>query len=71
MPSKPPQKQMRQVQKNFNSHWGKQEPWIDERGHVIPGFIEGIAKKQPVYKHLLARFPNDPRLHHVLPEQAP
>ena len=53
-------KQMKQVQRNFNNHWGNQEPWQDERHNVIPGFIEGIAKRQPVYKNLLARFPNNP-----------
>ena len=53
-------KQMKQVQRNFNSHWGNQEPWQDENHNVIPNFIEGIAQKQPVYKNLLARFPNNP-----------
>lgn len=53
-------KQMKQVQRNFNNHWGNQEPWQDERHNVIPGFIEGIAKRQPVYKYLLAHFPNNP-----------
>lgn len=53
-------KQMKQVQRNFNNHWGNQEPWQDERHNVIPGFIDGIAKRQPVYKNLLARFPNNP-----------
>lgn len=53
-------KQMKQVQRNFNNHWGNQEPWQNERHNVIPGFIEGIAKRQPVYKYLLARFPNNP-----------
>ena len=53
-------KQMKQVQRNFNSHWGNQDPWQDENHNVIPNFIEGIAQKQPVYKNLLARFPNNP-----------
>ena len=53
-------KQMRQVQRNFNNHWGRNDPWIDENGKVIPNFIEGIARKQPVYKNLLARYPNNP-----------
>ena len=53
-------KQMKQVQRNFNSHWGNQDPWQDENHKVIPNFIEGIAQKQPVYKNLLARFPNNP-----------
>ena len=53
-------KQMKQVQRNFNNHWANQEPWQDENHHVIPNFIEGIAQKLPVYKNLLARFPNNP-----------
>ena len=53
-------KQMRQVQQHFKNHWGKNDPWIDERGRVIPDFIEGIARKQPVYNWLLEKFPNQP-----------
>lgn len=53
-------KQMRQVQQNFKNHWGKNDPWIDERGRVIPDFIEGIARKQPVYNWLLEKFPSQP-----------
>lgn len=52
-------KQMRQVQRNFNSHWANQEPWRDENGNVIPGFIEGILQKLPCYQQLVARFPNN------------
>jgi penicillin-binding protein 1A len=53
-------KQMRQVQRNFNNHWGNQNPWQDESHKEISNFIEGIVQKQPVYKTLLARFPNNP-----------
>ncbi|MDD5860990.1 MAG: transglycosylase domain-containing protein [Prevotella sp.] len=65
-------KQMKEVQRLFNDHWsihrdqaGKgnwlgQEPWIDENGHVIPDFILQIAQRQPFYKALLNRFPNQP-----------
>lgn len=52
-------KQMKQVQLNFNRHWGKNEPWIDEKGKVIPGFIEGIAQKLPVYKWLAQKYNNN------------
>ena len=45
-------RQMKQVQRNFNNHWGNNEPWTDEHHNVIPGFIEGIARRQPVYKYL-------------------
>lgn len=53
-------KQMKQIQRNFNNHWGKNDPWIDENGQVIPGFIEQIAQRQPVYKYLSAKFPYQP-----------
>ncbi|MGM9709462.1 MAG: transglycosylase domain-containing protein [Prevotella sp.] len=53
-------KQMKQVQRNFKNHWGNNDPWIDEKGKVIPNFIEDIAKRQPFYKELLAKFPNEP-----------
>lgn len=53
-------KQMKQVQRNFNNHWGNQDPWIDESGNVIPHFIEDIAKRQPVYQYLLNKYPNNP-----------
>lgn len=53
-------KQMKVVQRNFKNHWGKNDPWIDENGQVIPNFIEGIAQRQPFYKALLAKYPNDP-----------
>ena len=49
-------KQMKQVQRNFNSHWGTTNPWQDERHQEIAGFIEDIAKRQPVYKILDKKF---------------
>ena len=49
-------KQMKQVQRNFNSHWGSTNPWQDERHQEIAGFIEDIAKRQPVYKILDKKF---------------
>lgn len=53
-------KQMRQIQTNFNNHWGSINPWQDEKHQEIEGFIEGIAKRQQCYKILESRFPNDP-----------
>ena len=49
-------KQMKQIQRNFKNHWGNNDPWIDEHGKVIPNFIEDIAKRQPFYKQLEAKF---------------
>ena len=53
-------KQMKTVQRNFNNHWGKTNPWQDEHHVEIPNFIEGIAQKLPLYKQLMQRYPNDP-----------
>ena len=49
-------KQMQQVQKNFKNHWGSTHPWQDENHKEIEGFIEGIAKEQPCYKALAAKY---------------
>ena len=63
-------KQMKKVQENFNNHWSiyrnqdknwlRQAPWRDENGNEIPGFIDQIAQRQPFYKALQAKFPNNP-----------
>ena len=52
-------KQMKQVQKTFNAHWGSTPPWQDERHVEIPHFIEDLAKKTPYYKYLSERFDNN------------
>ena len=48
--------QMSRIQKQFYQHWQGQNPWQDEHHQEIVGFIEGIAKKLPYYKHLKRRF---------------
>ena len=53
-------KQMRIIQRNFDSHWGKENPWQDENHKEIAGFIENLAKKTNMYKALIDRFPNQP-----------
>ena len=56
-------KQMKQVQRNFENHWGpwnKRDCWIDENGQVIPEFIENIAHRLPTYKMLQARYAGQP-----------
>lgn len=52
-------KQMAQVQRNFNSDWGKTNPWQDANHQEIPNFIEDIAKRTPYYKSLAERFDNN------------
>ena len=51
--------QMKELQKKFNNHWGRVNPWQDERHQEIPNFIENIAKRLPVYKYLEKRFEGD------------
>ena len=51
---------MKELQKRFNDHWGRTNPWQDERHQEIPNFIENIAKRQKCFKALERRFPNDP-----------
>lgn len=53
-------KQMRVVQRAFEGNWYHEDPWRDEKGQVIPNFIEGIAQRLPVYKALQAKYPNQP-----------
>ena len=52
-------KQMKQVQKTFNAHWGSTPPWQDERHVEIPHFIEDLAKKTDYYKTLARKFDNN------------
>ena len=49
-------KQMKQVQKTFNAHWGSTNPWQDERHIEIPHFIEDLAQKTPYYKLLSQKY---------------
>ena len=53
-------RQMRKIQQDFNRHWSGQDPWRDENGNLVPGFIEGIAERQPFYKNLVQKYPNQP-----------
>ena len=49
-------KQMRTIQQRFNSHWQGMDPWQDERHQTVPHFIENIARRLPVYKHLSRKY---------------
>lgn len=51
---------MRSLQKRFYFHWENKNPWILENGEEIPGFIENLAKRLPVYKSLNKRFKAHP-----------
>ena len=52
---------MKQVQTSFNEHWkGAGDPWRDERGRIVPNFLEKQVKNTDAYRQLAARFPNQP-----------
>lgn len=51
-------KHMRVVQRNFDNHWGKENPWRDKTNKEIPNFIENLAKRTLAYKLLEEKYPN-------------
>lgn len=53
-------KQMRIVQRNFDNHWGSQNPWRDRNHQEIPNFIENLAKNTVANKLLELKFPDQP-----------
>ena len=59
-------KQMKQVQRNFNSHWGNTNPWQDEHHVEIPHFIEDLAKKTSYYKLLQQKYNNQDSIDYYL-----
>jgi penicillin-binding protein 1A len=50
---------MKSQQKKFFGVWGKRSPWVDEKGKVIPNFIENAAKKSGRYKTLKSIYGKD------------
>lgn len=55
-------KQMARIQENFNGHWSGMDPWVDEKGRTIPGFLEAKIKNSDTYKYLAARYPDNPEM---------
>lgn len=53
-------KQMRIVQRNFDNHWGNQNPWRDRKHQEIPNFIENLAKRTIAYEQLKDKYPDQP-----------
>lgn len=51
---------MRNIQKTFDNHWAGQNPWVNEQGQEIPGFIDTVAKRTDYYKALVKKYPNRP-----------
>ena len=49
---------MRPLQEQFNEEWKKQgkNPWVDDNGREIPGFLNSRIKRTPVYKSLEEKY---------------
>ncbi|WP_338871436.1 transglycosylase domain-containing protein [Spirosoma sp. SC4-14] len=47
---------MKQLQRTFDNHWRGRNPWTDEDGKELPGFIDSVAKRTERYKTLSRRF---------------
>lgn len=43
---------MQEQQKTFNDHWKGRNPWIDEDGKEIPGFINTAVRRLPYFNVL-------------------
>ena len=43
-------------QKIFDSHWKNRNPWIDEGGSEIEGFLESRIKQTEVYRYLVKKY---------------
>ncbi len=51
--------EMQVIQKRFNEHWGKNNPWRDESQREISGFVEKIATRTGYYKFWQKKFDGD------------
>ena len=54
------QEGMKALQKTFDNQWSGRNPWADEKGMEIPGFIDTVAKRTSYYRSLAKKFKNDP-----------
>lgn len=53
-------KQMREVQRRFNEHWGQTNPWQNASHQEIVGFAEDIARRSPYGRYLQAKYKDMP-----------
>ena len=50
------QERMKKLQRTFANHWRDRDPWTDENGEELPGFIDSVARRTERYKTLVKRF---------------
>ncbi|UOQ72178.1 transglycosylase domain-containing protein [Hymenobacter cellulosilyticus] len=56
------QDRMKKLQQQFDRFWKNRggNPWVDDEGKEIPGFIETQIKRTELYKELAARYKGQP-----------
>lgn len=47
---------MKRLQHTFDNHWKGRNPWTDEDGNELPGFIDSVARRTERYKGLVKKF---------------
>lgn len=47
---------MKGLQRDFDIHWKGRNPWMDDNGSEIKGFLDMRIKQTDIYKHLVARY---------------
>ena len=50
---------MRPQQKIFDAHWKGKNPWIDDEGNELKGFLESRIKQTEAYRNLLKKYGKD------------
>ncbi|WP_066508806.1 penicillin-binding protein 1A [Rufibacter sp. DG15C] len=50
---------MKNLQRRFESHWSRRNPWVDDQDKEIPNFIENSIKRTAVYQSLKAKHGDD------------
>lgn len=47
---------MKPLQRDFEAHWKGRNPWLDDNGNEIKGFLDSKLKRTDAYKNLVARY---------------
>ncbi|MDX2188878.1 MAG: transglycosylase domain-containing protein [Bacteroidota bacterium] len=50
------EKHMKYIQEQFYIHWKGRNPWIDENGKEIAGFIDNALKRTDTYRYLVNKY---------------
>lgn len=53
------EKHMRELQRAFFNYWRGRNPWVDDQGREIKGFLETAARRSDVYKQFLSDLEGD------------